>query len=144
VAEAALAAWDPRWGGGGVSRAGEPAPVPPEGGAVTGPLGEPDPTTWTVPAGGAAPRLERPGLYRVDAARTTFLAVHGDPAEGDLAPIDADVWESSWGAAPTPAADWEDALFPRRRGPELWPWVVLLGLSALVVEAWTRRADRNN
>jgi len=144
VAEAALAAWDPRWGGGGLSRAGEPAPVPPEGAAVTGPLGEPDPTTWTIPAGGAAPRLERPGLYRVDAARTTFLAVHGDPAEGDLAPIDADVWESSWGAAPTPAADWEDALFPRRRGPELWPWVVLLGLSALVVEAWTRRADRNN
>jgi hypothetical protein len=137
VAEAALAAWDPRWGGGGQSRAGEPVSVPPEGGTVTGPLGEPDPTTWTVPAGGAPPRPERPGLYRVEAGGTTFLAVHGDPAEGDLAAIDAALWESTWGVAPTPAADWEGALFPRRRGPELWPGIVLLALVALIAEAWT-------
>jgi hypothetical protein len=144
VAEAALAAWDPHWEGGGGSRVGEPAPIPPEGATVTGPLGEPEPTTWTVPAGGASPRLERPGLYRVEAGRTTFLAVQGDPAEGDLTPIDPRVWESSWGAAPTPAADWEDALFPRRRGPELWPWVVLIALAALIAETWTRRAGVDN
>jgi hypothetical protein len=144
VAEAALAAWDPRWVGGGSSRAGVPAPVPPEGATVTGPLGGPEPTTWTVPAGGAPPRLERPGLYRVEAGRTNFLAVHGDPAEGDLTPIDDALWESSWGVAPTPAGDWEDALFPRRQGPELWPWVVLLALVALIAEAWTRRAGTDN
>ncbi len=143
VVEAALSAWDPRWGGIGASRAGEPAPIPPDGATVTGPLDAEEPTTWTVPAGGAPPVLERPGLYRVEAGRTTFLAVQGDPAEGDLAPVDADLWEASW-VAPTPAGAWEGALFPRRRGPELWPWVVLLALAALVAEAWTRRAGLDN
>lgn len=144
VAAAALAALDPRWAGSGRSRAGEPAPVPPDGATVTGPLGVPDPTTWTIPAGAAPPVLERPGLYRVDAGRTTFLAVDGDPSEGDLAPVDAAIWEASWGVAPTPAGDWEAALFPRRRGPELWRWVALLALAALVAEAWTRRARPND
>ncbi|HET9581483.1 MAG TPA: VWA domain-containing protein [Gemmatimonadota bacterium] len=144
VVEAVLAAWDPRWRGDGAVRAGEPAPIPPEGAILTGPLGGSDPATWTIPPGGAPPRLERPGLYRVEAAGTTFLAVRGEPAEGDLTPVDASLWESSWGVRPTPAADWERAVFPRRRGPELWPWIVLLAIGALIAEAWTRRAGLNN
>jgi hypothetical protein len=144
IAGAALAAWDPRWAGGGGLRAGDPAPVPPEGATVTGPLDAEEPTTWTVPAGADPPLLERPGLYRIEAGRTTFLAVHGDPAEGDLTPVDAALWEVSWGVAPTPAGEWEEALFPRRRGPELWRWAALLALAALVAEAWTWRAGSNN
>lgn len=144
VVEAVLAAWDPRWRGGGAARAGAPAPIPPEGATLTGPLDGSEPTTWTIPPGGAPPRLERPGLYRVEAAQTTFVAVQGEPAEGDLSPVAASLWESSWGVTPTPAADWESAVFPRRRGPELWPWVVLLAVGALIAEAWTRRAGSNN
>ena len=64
--------------------------------------------------------------------------------EGDLTPVDAALWEASWGVAPTPAGEWDEALFPRRRGPELWRWALLLALAALVAEAWARRAGSNN
>lgn len=141
IADAALAAWDPAWRGIGSLRPGDEAPVPHEGATVSGPLHWPEPTTWTVTDGDRGPRLERRGLYRVDDGRTTFVAVNGDPAEGDLQPVPIEIWEAGWGAGPTSPEDWRDALFPRRRGPELWPWAVVLALAVLIAEARLRRAD---
>ena len=144
VAEAVMTAWDARWRGAGALRPGDRAPVPVAGATVTGPLGAPDPTAWTVVSGASPPRLERPGLYRIEGEKTTFLAVNGDPAEGNLAPVDPELWLSSWGARPSPPGDWQDQLFRRRRGPELWPWAAVLALAGLVGEAWVRRAGVNN
>ncbi len=143
VAEAAVAAWDERWRGSGALGVGDPAPVPASGATVTGPLHRPDRTTWAVRAGDPPPRLERAGLYRIQAERTTFVAVNGAPAEGRLEPVPSELWEAAWGAPPTPSASWERTLFPRRRGPELWPWAVVLALTGLVAEAWIRRAGHN-
>lgn len=141
VAEAVLQAWDPAWSGSGSIRVGDPAPLPPGGATVTGPLHDPQPTSWAVAGGDVPPRLERPGLYRLDDGRTTFVAVNGDPAEGNLEPVSADLWEAAWGARPTSAGEWQDELFAgRRRGPELWPWVVVLALAGLIAEARLRRA----
>jgi hypothetical protein len=155
IADAALAAWDSRWGAGGAeSRIGEPL-VAPAGATVAGPLNGSTPRTWSVAAGGAPPRPEEPGLYRVDIpaqaagapdgadaqSATTFVAVNADPSEGDLRQIAPAEWRAVWGVAPTPAESWRAALFPRRRGPELWPWALVLALAALAGEgALGRRA----
>jgi len=69
----------------------------------------------------------------------SFVAVNADPAEGDLTPIPPDVWRAAWGAAPTPPDAWRSAIFPRRHGPELWPWALVLALAALAGEAALRR-----
>ena len=140
VADAVMAAWDDRWRGGGSLRPGDGAPVRPSGETVVGPLQLPDPTTWKVGPGDSPPRLERPGLYRVTAGDTTFVAVNGDPAEGNLTPVPPELWAAGWGARPTPPESWQGKLFPRRRGPELWPWAVVLALAGLVVEARLRHA----
>lgn len=142
VAEAVLAAWDRRWlaGAGGVT-AGRPIPVPPGGATVTGPVGDPVPSTWRVGPGEAPPRPERAGIYRVDAedvragsAGANFVAVNGDPAEGDLTPIPDSDW-SDWGRVVTSVERWRAARFPRRRGSDLWPWLLALALVGLVAEA---------
>lgn len=142
VADAALSAWDPRWGAGAAgTRVGLPLPGVPDGASVTGPLHAGDgATTWEVSPGGAPPRPDRAGLYRVrdPAGSTTFRAVNGDPAEGDLARVPPAAWESAWGPA-VPPERWRAALFPRRRGPELWPWALVLATLALVAEAAARR-----
>lgn len=144
VADAALAAWDPAWRATGSLRVGEPAPVPAGGAVVTGPLHRPDPKTWSLADGAPAPRLEQPGLYRLQADGATFLAVNGDPAEGNLAAVPGELWEAAWGIRPTPDAEWESELFAARRGPELWPWAIVLALAALIAEARLRRAGLNN
>lgn len=147
VVDRLLGAWDPRWsaGAGGVA-AGAPLPVPAAGAVVTGPLGADDPATWTVPAGGAGPAAERPGLYRVapsdvrdGAGAANFVAVNGDPAEGDPTPVPAADW-SAWGTVAATDDAWRRAAFGRRRGPDLWPWVLALALTGLAAEAALRRA----
>jgi hypothetical protein len=67
------------------------------------------------------------------------LAVNRDPAEGDLARVPAATWEAAWGPS-VPPEQWGAVLFPRRRGPELWPWALVLASLALVAEAAVRRA----
>ncbi|HUF89457.1 MAG TPA: BatA domain-containing protein [Gemmatimonadota bacterium] len=142
VTEAALSAWDPRWGAGAAgTRVGEPLRGVPDGASVTGPLHAGDgATTWEVPPGGAAPRPDRAGLYRVRDPRGSaiFVAVNGDAAEGDLTRVPAAAWEAAWGPA-VPPERWRAALFPRRRGPELWPWALVLAMLALAAEAAARR-----
>lgn len=142
VVEAALSSWDPRWAAGaGGTRVGEPLRGLPDGATVTGPLhAGSDAATWEVPPGGGAPQPERAGLYRVrdPAGSTIFLPVNGDPAEGDLARVPAATWEAAWGPV-VPPENWAAALFPRRRGPELWPWALVLATFALVAEAAVRR-----
>jgi hypothetical protein len=76
---------------------------------------------------------------RDPAGSTIFLAVNRDPAEGDLARVPAATWEAAWGPA-VPPEQWGAVLFPRRRGPELWPWALVLASLALVAEAAVRRA----
>ena len=143
VARAALSAWDPRWSAEAAgTRVGAPLQAIPDGATVTGPLhAGREATSWEVPPGGAPPRPERAGLYRVrdPGGSTIFLAVNGDPDEGDLARVPADQWEAAWGPV-VPPEEWESALFPRRRGPELWPWALVLATLALVAEAAVRRA----
>lgn len=158
VADAALAAWDPEWGTGGAeARVGEPLPAP-AGSTVTGPLGAAEPRTWIVAPGAAHPRPAEPGLYRMEVpsgavgpagdeesaeSSTAFVAVNMDPAEGDLRPVAPAEWRAAWGVTPSPPGAWRASLFPRRRGPELWPWVLVLALIALVAEAaLRRRAER--
>ncbi|HUP01856.1 MAG TPA: VWA domain-containing protein [Gemmatimonadota bacterium] len=145
VADAALAAWDPRWrrGGGGV-RPGEPLAIPATGASVTGPLHAGDAArTWEVAAGGAPPRPEEAGLYRIEprgaAGEPIYVAVNGDPAEGDLTPIPDAAWRMA-GLRPIDGPGWREAAFPRRRGPELWPWALALALLCLATEAYLRRA----
>jgi hypothetical protein len=146
VAEAALSTWDPRWAAGaGGTRVGQPLRGLPDGATVTGPLhAGADASTWEIPTGGGSPRPERAGLYRVrdPAGSTIFLAVNGDPAEGDLARVPAATWAAAWGPA-VPPEGWIAAVFPRRRGPELWPWALVLATLALVAEATVRRARLN-
>ena len=146
VAEAALSSWDPRWtAGAGGTRVGESLRGLPDGATVTGPLhAGSDATTWEVPPGGAGPRPERAGIYRVrdPVGSTIFLAVNGDPGEGDLARVPAATWEAAWGPV-VPPERWRAALFPRRRGPELWPWALVLATLALVAEAAVRRTRLN-
>jgi hypothetical protein len=142
VAGTALASWDPRWASGGSgSRVGERIRGLPAGASVTGPLhAGADAGTWEVPAEGEAPALERAGIYRVrdPAGGTIFVAVNGDPGEGDLRRVPTATWEAAWGATVAPDA-WRAALFPRRRGPELWPWALVLAVLALAGEAAVRR-----
>jgi hypothetical protein len=146
VARTLLAAWDPRWlAGAGGTRVGEPLRGLPAGASMTGPLhAGPDAATWDIPAEGPGLRPERAGLYRVrdPAGATIFLAVNRDPAEGDLARIPAETWEAAWGPA-VPPERWLAAVFPRRRGPELWPWALVLATLALVAEAAVRHARGN-
>jgi len=146
VARALLSAWDPRWlAGAGGTRVGEPLRGLPAGATVTGPLhAGSQAASWEVPPEGAGPRPERAGLYRVrdPAGSTIFVAVNRDPAEGDLARVPAATWEAAWGPA-VPPERWRAALFPRRRGPELWPWALVLASLALVAEAAVRRARVN-
>lgn len=145
VARALMATWDPRWlAGAGGSRVGEPLRGLPPGAAVTGPLHAEEAATWEVPAEGPGPRPERAGLYQVrdPAGPTIFLAVNRDPAEGDLARIPAETWEAAWGPV-VPPEGWIAAVFPRRRGPELWPWALVLATLALVAEAAVRRERVN-
>jgi hypothetical protein len=148
VAETALAAWDPAWAAGPAgTRVGEPLEALPEGATVTGPLhvGKVSAATWEIPPGGRAPQPERAGLYRVrdPAGSTIFLAVNGDPDEGNLARVPAQAWEAAWGPM-VPPQQWRAALFPRRRGPELWPWALVLATLALVAEAAVRRVRLDN
>ena len=142
VAGTALAAWDPRWESGGSGfRVGERIRGLPAGATVTGPLhAGAEPGAWEVPEGGEGPTLDRAGIYRVrdPAGRAMFVAVNGDPAEGNLARVPPADWEAAWGAAVAPDA-WHAALFPRRRGPELWPWALVLAVLALAAEAAVRR-----
>ncbi len=149
VADAALTAWDPRWrAGAGGSTVGRPLPVPDGGARVTGPLHEAAPRTWRVGPGEAPPSPERVGIYRVaaadvrgDSTEANFVAVNADPAEGDLTPVPDAAW-SAWGrVAATPEA-WRAARFPRRRGADLWPWMLALALAGLVVEARLVRGRR--
>ncbi len=145
VADAALGAWDPRWGGGGGTRVGEAVVLPP-GATLTGPLHDPRPGGWTGAGGAPPPRPEAPGLYRVDAyrdgdVRTSFMAVNMDPAEGDLRPVSPAEWRAAWGVEPTPSDAWRAALFPRRRGPELWPWALVVALAALAAASLAARAS---
>jgi hypothetical protein len=143
VAGTALDAWDPRWSSGGAgSRVGERIRGLPPGATVTGPLHAGDDAgTWEVPDAGDGPAVERAGIYRVrdPAGGTIFVAVNGHPAEGDLTRVPPAAWETAWGAAVAPVA-WRAALFPRRRGPELWPWALVLAVLALAAEAAVRRA----
>jgi hypothetical protein len=143
VADAALSAWDPRWAGVGPGhRAGERMRGLPAGALVAGPThAGPDAGTWQIPEDGEGPALERAGIYRVRdrAGGTIFVAVNGDPAEGDLTRVQAAGWEAAWGAAVAPEA-WRQAVFPRRHGPELWPWALVLAVLALAGEAALRRA----
>ncbi|HEY7471760.1 MAG TPA: BatA domain-containing protein [Gemmatimonadota bacterium] len=146
VARAALSAWDPRWSADAAgTRVGAPLRALPDGATVTGPLhAGSEASRWEVPPGGASPRPGRAGLYRVrdPAGSTIFLAVNGDPAEGDLARISADEWEAAWGPV-VPPEEWRGALFPRRRGPEMWPWALVLATLALAAEAAVRRVRLN-
>ena len=146
VAAAALSAWDPRWGGDpSGTRVGRPLPPLPGGGSVHGPLhAGAAATTWDVPPRGPTPQPDRAGLYRVrdPGGSTIFVAVNGDPAEGDLAPVPAGDWEAAW-APVVPPEEWAAAVFPRRRGPELWPWALVLATLALVAEAAVRRVRVN-
>ncbi|HJU86686.1 MAG TPA: hypothetical protein VJ788_04885, partial [Gemmatimonadota bacterium] len=143
VAGTALDAWDPRWASGGAgSRVGEPIRGLAAGATVTGPLhAGGDAGRWEVTAAGEGPALERAGIYRVrdPAGGTIFVAVNGDPAEGDLSRVPPAAWEAAWGATVAPDA-WREALFRRRRGPELWPWALVLAVLALAAEAAVRRA----
>jgi hypothetical protein len=143
VARAVLASWDPRWLAGAAGmRVGEPLRGLPAGAAVSGPLdGGGDAAGWEVPSEGTGPRPERAGLYRVrhPDGSTIFVAVNRDPAEGDLARVPAATWEAAWGPV-VPDEAWSAAVFPRRRGPELWPWALVLATLALVAEAVVRRA----
>jgi hypothetical protein len=150
VADAALGAWDRRWGAGGSEVVvGEPLAVR-DGATVTGPFhAGAQRRTWAVAPGAPPPRPEAPGLYRVDGAAadvrsgagaTSFVAVNADPAEGDLTPVAPAAWRAAWGAAPAASGAWRTEIFPRRRGPELWPWALVLALAALVGEAAVRRA----
>ena len=142
VAGTALAAWDPRWDAGGAgSRVGERIRGLPAGATVSGPAhAGADAGTWEVSADGEGPMLDRAGIYRVrdTSGRAIFVAVNGNPAEGDLARVPPAVWEAAWGATVAPDA-WRAALFPRRRGPELWPWALVLAVFALAAEAAVRR-----
>ena len=148
VAEVAIGGWDPRWRAGvSGSTVGEPLPVPAGGATVTGPVGADDPRTWRIRPGEEPPRPARPGFYRVEAppgVRDTspaanFIAVHGDPAEGDLTPVPDAAW-AAWGRIATTSEAWRAARFPRRRGPDLWPWLVALALAGLLAEAWLTRS----
>ncbi|MFN2384227.1 MAG: BatA domain-containing protein [Gemmatimonadota bacterium] len=155
VAAAALAAWDPAWAPGGAgTAAGEPLPLPAAGATVRGPLGDGEAAReWRLAAGGAPPRPDLPGLYRVTASTpgagepladgaTTFVAVNGVPAEGDLAPIPPAAWRAAWGAPAVSPDRWPAALFPRRRGPEWGGWVLALAALGLAGEAWLRRRQQ--
>jgi hypothetical protein len=143
VAGAAIAAWDPRWAAGASgSRVGERSAGLPAGATVTGPVAAgagAEAGSWEVSPEGTGPALERAGIYvvRDPAGGTIFLAVNGDPAEGNLARVPTAVWEAAWG--PVAPEAWRAATFPRRRGPELWPWALVLGILALAAEAAVRR-----
>lgn len=153
VAEAVLASWDPRWSAAGARvRVGEAIPLPAGGAVVSGPLGDArgEPRRWVVAADAAPPRPERPGLYRVEplgvevgvrsrADAAKFVSVDLDPAEGDLRPIEPEVWRTAWGAEPVAPERWADSVFPRRRGRDLWPMLVALAVVGLVAEALARR-----
>jgi hypothetical protein len=144
VADAVMATWDPRWQAAGASlRPGQSVQLGPTGGTVAGPLHATPAARWEVPPGGLAPRLERAGLYRVDAERTSFVAVNSEPAEGDLTPIDRDTWRTAWGATLVGAEAWRAQLFPRRRGPELRSWFLALALVGLALEAFLRHSTLN-
>ena len=146
LADAVLAAWDPRWREAAAGlRPGDPLPVPASGATVTGPLhAGASARKWDVAPGGPPPRPAAPGLYRIEprgaaAGRTAHAAVNLDPAEGDLRPIQDSAWRAA-GLIPVDGPDWRSAVFPRRRGPELWPWALALGVLGLAAEAWLRRA----
>lgn len=143
VADAAIAGWDPRWRRDGTLRVGEPVPVPEteREAIVTGPVGGENPDRWTVAPDGLAPRLERAGLYRIEAGSISFVAVRADPDEGDLRPVEAATWRAAWGEPAVPSGGWPDALFPRRRGPEMTAWALALALSLLALAAWVRREE---
>ena len=144
VADAVMATWDARWRtAGGSLRPGQSVQLGSSGGTVIGPLHVAPPARWEVPPGGAGPGLERVGLYRVDAERTSFVAVNGEPAEGDLALIDPEAWDAAWGAAPVSDEGWRRELFPLRRGPELRSWFLALALVGLALEAFLRRRVLN-
>lgn len=139
VADAVMAAWDPRWRtGGGSLRPGQPVQLGSSGGTIIGPLHVAPLARWEVAPGGPGPGLERVGLYRVDGERSSFVAVNGESGEGDLTPIDPEAWEAAWGAAPVSDEAWRGELFPRRRGPELRPWFLALALVGLALEAFLR------
>ena len=146
VAGTALSAWDPRWESGGAgSRVGDRIGGLEAGASVTGPLhAGADVGVWEVAPEGGGPTFELPGIYRVrdPAGRTSFVAVNGDPAEGDLARVPPATWEAAWGAAVAPD-DWRASLFPRRRGPELWPWALVFAVLALAAEAAVRRSVKD-
>lgn len=143
VAAAAVTAWDPRWSADAAgTRIGQPLRALPGGATVEGPLHVgAAASTWEIPPGGASPAPDRAGLYRVrdPSGSTIFVAVNGDPAEGNLARVPAGDWEAAWGPV-VPPEEWRAAVFPRRRGPELWPWALVLATLALVAEAAARRA----
>lgn len=145
VADAAVARWDVRWRRDGTLRLGEPVPLPgiEREATVVGPVGAESPRRWTVRPGELAPRPRRPGLYRIEAAGTSsFVAVRADPGEGDLRPVGAETWRAAWGEPPVPSEAWPEALFPRRRGPEMTAWALVLALSILALAAWAWREER--
>lgn len=144
-----MSIWDPRWRTPGSIHVGEAIDAGSDGGTVSGPMTG-DSRTWEIAPGGPSPRPTEPGIYRVVARSSggdgreetgsdTFVAVNGDPREGDLAPIGGEVWLAAWGTVPVEHDRWKDVVFARRRGPELWRWLLLLAVVGLVAEVAMRR-----
>jgi hypothetical protein len=155
VASHVMSMWDRRWRASGNVRVGEPIAVGSEGGTISGPLGRRSRTrTWEISPGGIPPRPTEPGIYRVatrsgrrvqrEPGSVTFVAVNGDPSEGDLEPIESDVWRATWGVQPAVGDGWEDEVFHRRRGPEIWRWLLMMAVAGLVAEVSMRRGGRND
>lgn len=149
MADAVMSAWDASWSAGRAGvEVGEPFPADPTGGTIEGPLHlGADRSTWSIPPSGRPPRPQHPGIYRlspIGAEGASFVAVNSDSREGDLTPISSDVWEQAWGAQPIDEGAWHGALFPRRKGPELWSWFVLLAVAGLVIESRLRRSEADN
>ena len=123
----------------GSRQAGELLTLPPRADSLAGPSGRAERVE-----GGAPWRPRLAGSWRLalrteDGTESRFIGVNVAASESDPAPIGTDdlsrVIESDGLRIVRSAAEWEDAIFARRRGRDLRPALVAIMLLALVIEA---------
>lgn len=123
----------------GSRRAGEQLTLPPRADSLAGPSGRAERVE-----GGAPWRPRLAGSWRLalqtdDGPESRFIGVNVPASESNPTPVGADalnrVIESEDLRVVQSAADWEDAIFSRRRGRDLRPALIAVVLLALLFEA---------
>ena len=123
----------------GSRRAGEQLTLPPRADSLAGPSGRAERVE-----GGAPWRPRLAGSWRLalqtdDGPESRFIGVNVPASESNPTPVGADalnrVIESEDLRVVRSAADWEDAIFSRRRGRDLRPALIAVVLLALLFEA---------